>query len=78
MEEELDLDSMILNEIEHEYKTLRRIHEDLQTLGIEVGQLRISTRLKSLRKYNLVDLKILDFPIVGPKPLAYKKKDGRT
>ena len=69
-----DLDSLILKEIEIHYKTVRRICEDLCTTGMDVDTLRVDVRLKSLRKYNLVDFKVLDFPIVGPKPMAYKKK----
>ena len=72
---EEDLDSLILKEIENQYKTARRICEDLHATGIEVDALRVDVRLKSLRKYNLVDFKVLDFPIVGPKPMAYKRKE---
>jgi len=75
MSEEPDLDALILKEIEHSYKTVRAICEDLQALGVEAAPLRVGIRLKSLRKYNLVDFKGLDFPIVGPKPMAYKKKN---
>ena len=72
--EEPDIDDLILKEIEEHYKTVRRIFEDLQTIGVEVSTGRIDKRLQSLRKYNLVKFKILDFPILGPKPLAYKKR----
>ena len=72
--EEPNLDDLILKEIEKDYKTVRRICEDLQTIGVEATAGRIDKRLQSLRKYNLVKFKILDFPILGPKPLAYKKK----
>lgn len=74
MQEEIDLDALILKEVEHHYKTVRRICEDLRASGVETMPLRVTTRLKSLRKYNLVDFKELDFPIVGPKPIAYRKK----
>ena len=72
---EIDIDSLILKEIENHFKTVRRIHEDLRTTGIEITPLRVDVRLKSLRKYNLVDFKVLEFPIVGPKPMAYKRKE---
>jgi hypothetical protein len=75
MEEEKDLDTCILEEIKDDYKTVRRICEDLNASGIEVDPIRVDIRLKSLRKYNLVDFKVLDFPIVGPKPMAYKTKN---
>jgi len=71
---EADIDDLILKEIEQHYKTVRRICEDLQTIGVEITNGRVDKRLQSLRKYNLVKFKILDFPILGPKPMAYKKK----
>jgi len=71
---EIDLDALILKEIEKHYKTARRIREDLEIAGIEINEIRVGIRLKSLRKYNMVDFKVLDFPIVGVKPLAYKRK----
>ena len=71
---EVDIDDLILKEIEQHYKTVRRICEDLQTIGVEITNGRVDKRLQSLRKYNLVKFKILDFPILGPKPMAYKKK----
>ncbi len=74
-QEIIDLDSLILEEIKDHYKTVRRICEDLNASGVEATSLRVDTRIKSLRKYNMVDFKILDFPIEGPKPLAYKKKN---
>ena len=72
---EVDIDDLILKEIEQHYKTVRRICEDLQTIGIEITNGRIDKRLQSLRKYNLVKFKILEFPILGPKPLAYKRNE---
>jgi len=71
---EIDLDTLILKQIEKHYKTVRRIKEDLEIIGVETGEIRVGIRLKSLRKYNMVDFKVLDFPIVGVKPLAYKRK----
>ena len=71
---EVDLDELILKEIENNFKTVRRICEDLQVSGIQTTDVRVDVRLKSLRKYNLVEFKVLEFPIVGPKPIAYKKK----
>ena len=71
---EADIDDLILKEIEQHYKTVRRICEDLQTIGVEITNGRADKRLQSLRKYNLVKFKILEFPILGPKPMAYKKK----
>ena len=71
----MDLDSLILKEIENDYKTVRRICEDLHVAGIDTDAIRVDVRLKSLRKYNMVDFKVLDFPIVGPKPMAYKRKN---
>ena len=73
MAEEKDLDTMILEEIENDFKTVRRICEDLQVRGIQVDALRIDTRMKSFRKFKMVEFKMLDFPVRGPKPLAYKK-----
>ena len=70
----MDLDNLILEEIRYIYKTVRRIHEDLCAMGMEVEPLRIDTRMRSLRKFNLVEFKILDFPIPGRKPIAYKMK----
>lgn len=63
-----------MKEIENDFKTVRRICEDLQAIGVEATQLRVGVRLKSLRKYNLVDFKEMGFPIVGPKPIAYRRK----
>ena len=71
---EVDIDDLILKEIEQHYKTVRRICEDLQTIGVEITNGRVDKRLQSLRKYNLVKFKILEFPILGPKPLAYKRR----
>ena len=71
---EVDLDELILKEIENNFKTVRRICEDLQVSGIETTDVRVDVRLKSLRKHNLVEFKVLDFHIVGPKPFAYKRK----
>ena len=73
-EESIDLDSVILKEIENQFKTARRLYEDLNSMGMEINDIRLDKRLKSLRKYNLVEFKFLDFPIPGPKPMAYKKK----
>lgn len=74
VKEEEDLDTIILSEIKDGYKTVRRICEDLKCKGIEVSDLRVDRRLYSLRKFNLVDIQVLDFPIQGPKPFAYKLK----
>ena len=73
-EEKIDLDSLIMNEIENQFKTVRRLCEDLHTIGIDIIPEAMDVRLSSLRKYNMVDFKVLDFPIVGPKPMAYMKK----
>ena len=74
MDEEKDLDTIILEQVENEFKTVRRICEDLIAIGIEIEPIRIDARMRSLRKFNMVEFQVLDFPIVGPKPIAYKKK----
>ena len=76
MEEELFLDDYILAEIKDDYKTVRRICEDLTTIGIEANPSRVDVRLRSFRRAGMVDFKQIDTIAIGPKPIAYKLKEA--
>lgn len=71
-----DLDNLILQEIKDNYKTIRRICEDLSVRGIEADPTRVDVRLRSFRKAGMVSFIQIETAITGPKPLAYKLRSS--
>ncbi len=65
-----DIDDIILNTIETDFKTVRQIHEQTK-----ISYVRVSVRIRQMRKRNEVIILQSNQPHVkGVKPLKYKKK----
>jgi len=65
-----DVDDQILDSIEHEFKTVKQISDELG-----IYYVRIAVRIRQLRKrHSIISIQSNEPHIRGVKPLKYKKR----